>query len=439
LHKSLLMEIKGKSDRRSFLQKTGVVLLAGTLAMDLANPKRAYASKNGTLKVGLIGCGGRGTGAAAQALLADADTIITAMGDVFPEQIEQSYNALLAEHPDRIKVNAQSRYTGFDAYKKVIASGVDIVLLATPPVFRPEHFMEAVNAGKHVFCEKPVAIDAPGVRKVLAAARKAKEKNLAVVSGFCFRYDLPKRAFYEKISAGQIGEVVTVSTTRNGGELWYKSRQPEWTDMEYKLKNWLYYSWLSGDFISEMMVHSLDLMSWAVGDRLPVKATGTGGRQVRVDEKYGNVFDHFAIEFEYPNGVKGYHFSRQQEGCSNANTVSVAGTHGSAFIDNGRGIHTVTGKNKWEYKGEKNNMYETQHQELFASIRNGKPLNDGEKMANSSMLGVLGRMVAYTGQSLTWEEALNSNETLGPPIDQYSRDLKWTGNNIAKPGITKFS
>ncbi|MBL7700454.1 MAG: gfo/Idh/MocA family oxidoreductase, partial [Chitinophagaceae bacterium] len=195
----------------------------------------------------------------------------------------------------------------------------------------------------------------------------------------------------------------------------------------------------SGDFICEMMVHSLDLMSWALGDKLPIRATGTGGRQVRVEEIYGNVYDHFAIEYEYPNGVKGYHFSRQLEGCSNTNNVSVAGTSGMGLVDNGPGVHELRGKNKWAYSGEKNNMYETQHEELFAAIRKGKPVNDGVRMANSSMLGVMGRMVAYTGQTITWDEAMKSNEVLGPPMDQYSRDLIWKENAVAKPGITKFS
>lgn len=422
-----------------FLQKTGAALLAGTIGVYLVKPNRAHASNSNTLKIGLIGCGGRGTGAAFQALDADANTVITALGDVFQERIDESYKELITNYPDKVKISKENRFLGFDAYKKVIASDVDVVLLATPPAFRPAHFSEAVNAGKHVFCEKPVAIDAPGVRKILEAAKKSREKNLSVVSGFCYRYDLSKRAFFDRISKGQIGDIITVSTTRNGGELWTKPKQPEWTDMEYKLKNWLYYNWLSGDFICEMMVHSLDLMSWAMGDKLPVKAMGTGGRQVRVDDNYGNVYDHIAIEFEYANGIKAYHFSRQQEGCSNENSVNIAGTLGNGLIDNGHASHEVTGKNKWQYKGEQNNMYETQHDELFASIRKGKPINDGEKMANSSMLGVLGRMVAYTGQTITWEDAMNSNEVLGPPIEQYSWDLKWTGGGVAKPGITKFS
>ncbi len=431
------METSEKSGRRSFLQKAGAALVAGTMISDLAFAQKSQ--KNKTLKVGLIGCGGRGNGAAAQALQADPDVILTAVGDIFLPQAEQSLKELKELYPDRVKVSPENIFIGFDAYKKVLATDVDVVLLTTPPAFRPEHFHEAVNAGKHVFAEKPVAIDAPGVRKVLAASKKAKEKNLAVVSGFCFRYDYGKRAFYDQISQGKIGDVVSVSSTRNGGALWVKEKQPEWTDMEYKLKNWLYYTWLSGDFICEMMVHSLDLMSWAMGDKPPLKATGTGGRQVRVADVYGNVYDHFAIEFEYANGIKCYHFSRQQEGCSNANTVSITGTTGKGFIDNGKGLHELTGKNNWVYSGEKNNMYETQHEELFASIRKGKPINEGEKLAYSSLLGVLARMVAYTGQTITWEQAMNSTETLGPPMADYHRDLKWNDVTIAKPGITKFS
>lgn len=424
----------GNTGRRSFIQKTGAALLAGSFALDLANPKRSYASVSNSLKVGLIGCGGRGTGAAMEALQGDPGTVITAMGDIFPAQMDQAIKELSEVYPERVKA---TKFTGFDAYKKVIESGVDVVLLATPPVFRPTHFAEAINAGKHVFAEKPVAIDAPGVRMVMEAAKKAKEKNLSVVSGFCFRYDFAKRAFFERVLRGDLGNIVSVSTTRNGGQLWTKPKIAEWTDMEYRLKNWLYYSWLSGDFICEMMVHSLDMMSWAMGDKAPIKATGTGGRQVRVEEIYGNVYDHFAIEYEYANGVKAHHYSRQLEGCSNSNHVAVSGTTGRGYIESE--LHQITGKTNWKYSGERNNMYETQHQELFAAIRKGKTINDGEKMANSSMLGVLGRMVAYTGQTITWEDALKSNEVLGPPADQYSMDLIWKTNPVAKPGVTKFS
>lgn len=431
------MAISGKSNRRIFLQKTGAAVIGGSLVMNLAGANRARAAgRANTLKIGLIGCGGRGSGAAVQALNADPDVALTMMGDVFPDRLEKSYQELLEAVPDKVKVDKAHKYIGFDAYKKIIESDVDVVLLATPPAFRPDHFTAAVNAGKHVFCEKPVAIDAPGIRKVLAAAKKSREKNLSVASGFCFRYDLPKRAFYERILKGVIGDVLAVSTVRNGGYLWSKPRQPQWTDMEYKMRNWMYYNWLSGDFITEMMVHSLDQMSWALGDKLPVKATGTGGRQTRTEEIYGNVFDHFAIEYEYENGLRAYHLSRQQEGCSSVSKVEIAGSKGRGLIIGGE--HGITGKKKWAYEGKENNMYQTQHDELFASIRSGKPINDGEMMANSTMLAILGRMAAYTGQTISWEEAMQSNQVLAPAIDEYGWDLQWPSLEIARPGITKF-
>jgi myo-inositol 2-dehydrogenase / D-chiro-inositol 1-dehydrogenase len=428
------MGMSGKTNRRLFL-KSGAAVIGSTLPFGIgkANPQRAMTAN--TLKVGLIGCGGRGTGAAAQALAADQDVILYAMGDVFSDHLETSYAAILEEQPNKVKVDKAHKFVGFDAYKKVIDSGVDVVILTTPPAFRPDHLMAAVNAGKHVFCEKPVAVDAPGVRRVLEAAKKAKAKNLSLVSGFTFRYDLQKRAFFEKVLNGAIGEIKTVSSTRNGGDLWFFPRQKEWTDMEYQLRNWYYQNWLSGDYIVEMIVHSLDMMSWAMGDKMPVRATGTGGRQARVDPKFGNIYDHFAIEYEYANGARGFSFSRQQPGCSNRNSVEIAGTLGDGFVNAGAGV-TLKGKTNWEYKGEKNDPYQTQHNELFASIRNSKPMNDGQMMANSTMLAILSRMVGYSGQTITWEEAMNSNQTLGPDFEQYSWDLKFTSPDVAVPGIT---
>ena len=424
-------------NRRSFLKNSGVVFIGGTLAYHSGISVPSGHSKKPALKVGLIGCGGRGTGAAVQALHADPDAVLTAMGDVFEDRLNESYQELIREAKDKVKVSNQNKFVGFDAYLKVIQSGVDVVLLTTPPAFRPDHLTAAVDAGKHVFCEKPVAVDAPGVRKVLAAAKKAQEKKLSLVSGFCLRYDSGNRSIFGKILNGDIGEIKTVSTFRNGGELWYKPRQESWSNMTNQMRNWYYYNWLSGDFIVEMAVHSLDMMSWAMGDKMPVQATGTGGRQVRVEDKYGNIYDHFAVEFEYSNGVKGFHFARQQEKTSSRNSVEVLGTGATALINVG-GEQEIRGKIPWKYTGPKNDMYQTEHDELFASIRNGKPMNDGEWMANSTMIAILGRMVAYTGQTITWEQALNSNEVIGPKSGDYSWDLNWDGPPIAKPGITRF-
>lgn len=429
------MSKSGTTNRRAFLMSTGAAVIGSTIALNLGFPKPTFARSKNTLKVGLIGCGGRGTGAASQALNADPDVVITAMADVFKDRLDESYDILLKAHPEKVRVTNENKFVGFDAYRKVIESDVDVILLTTPPGFRPDHLTAAIDAGKHVFCEKPVAVDAPGVRKVLAAAKIAKEKRLSLVSGFTFRYDDPKRALFGRVLDGEIGEIKTISSTRNGHGVWYKPRQPEWTEMEYQMRNWYYYNWLSGDFIVEMIVHSLDMMSWAMGDKMPVKATGSGGRQARVAEKFGNIYDHFAIEYEYENGVKGFNFCRQQLGCSTRNTVEIAGTQGNAFI--GGDVHKITGKNNWQYQGEKNDPYQTQHNELFASIREGKPMNDGEIMTNSTMLAILSRMVGYSGQTITWEHAINSNQVLGPEFNQYRWDLNWPGPEVAIPGITK--
>jgi len=429
------------SNRRAFLKTTGAAVLGSTLAMQMGLPETAIAHsyigpKTNTLKVGLIGCGGRGTGAAAQAIAADPDVVLTAMGDAFQDRLDESYKALVEIDPNKVKVDKSNKYVGFDAYKKVIDSGVDVVILTTPPYFRPDHLIAALDAGKHVFCEKPVAVDVPGIRKVIEAAKKAADKKLSLVSGFTFRYDLPKRAFFERILNGEIGEIKSVSSTRNGGDLWYKPRQSNWTEMEYLMRNWYYQNWLSGDYLVEMIVHSLDMMSWAMGDKMPLRATGTGGRQVRTDKMYGNIYDHFAIEYEYENEVRGFSFSRQQAGCSSRNSVEIAGTLGNGLVTSS-GIPKITGKNAWSYQGEKNDPYQTQHNELFAAIRNGKPMNDGNLMANSTMIAILGRMVAYSGQTLEWDQAMTSNKILGPAMDQLSWDSKYTGPEVAIPGITK--
>lgn len=426
----------GRIDRRKFLRSSGAVIVGGSM-INMGFRESTYSQGASVLKVGLIGCGGRGTGAAAQALNADPNVILTAMGDVFEDRLEESHKALMDEVPQKMKVDKAGKFVGFDAYRKVIDSGVDVVLLATPPAFRPHHLSAAIDAGKHVFCEKPVAVDAPGIRKVLDAAKKAKDKKLSLVSGFTFRYDYSKRALFERVLKGDIGNIVSISSTRNGGELWYNPRQPSWTDMEYQMRNWYYQNWLSGDYLVEMIVHSLDLMMWAMGDKTPLKATGTGGRQVRVDPKFGNIYDHFAIEFEFANGIRGFNFSRQQPGCSNRNSIEIMGTLGNAYANMGEWAHEITGKNKWVYQGEKNNPYQTQHDEFFASIRSSKPMNDGEFMANSTMVAILGRMVAYSGQTLSWSEAINSNQQLGPDHDQYKWDFKYTSPEVALPGITK--
>jgi myo-inositol 2-dehydrogenase/D-chiro-inositol 1-dehydrogenase len=427
------------TSRRDVLKMAGVALAGSTLpTFAILNPNRAFAGVNAdTLKIGLIGCGGRGSGAANQALKADPNVVLWAMGDIFKDKMDASLENLTKVHGPKVTVDEGRKFIGFDAFKKVLDSGVDVVLLATPPHFRPEHLTAAINAGKHVFCEKPVAVDAPGVRKVLDAAKLAKQKNVSLMSGFCWRYHEPKRASFARILDGAVGDITAIYNTYDTGTLWSFPRVSGWTDAEYVLRNWTYYTWLAGDHIVEQAVHSIDMMAWAMGGKLPVSVVGTGGRQVRTDALFGNIFDHFSVVYDYDNGVKGFHHSRQQANCENSYLVQTLGTKGSAMVNCARNVHEITGANPWKYEGAQNDMYQTEHNELFASIRSGKLINDGEFMAHSTLTAIMGRMAAYTGKRITWDEALNSTEKLGP--DTYSFDMKPPVVEVAKPGITAFS
>jgi predicted dehydrogenase len=431
---------KWNTSRREFMKKSGSALIASSLGFNVLAARRPnYDFNVDTIKVGLIGCGGRGTGAAFQATMADDNVVLTAMGDLFRDRLDESYKNLMEENPDKIRVEEDQKFVGFDAYKKVLASDVDVVLLATPPNFRPGHLAAAIEAGKHVFCEKPVAVDAPGIRSVIETAKKAKDKGLALMSGFCWRHDVPKIDTYNRILDGAIGNVHTIYNTYNTGALWFRDRQPDWSELEFKMRNWLYYNWMSGDHIVEQAIHSIDLMSWAMGDELPVSVTGTGGRQSRTEEQYGNVYDHFAIVYEYSDGRRGFHFSRQQKDTSRAYGIDMNGDQGRCSIDVFRKHQILNKDGEWVWDGEKSNMYQNEHNTLFASIRAGKPFNDGVQMAHSTMLAIWGRMAAYTGQTITWEEALNSDEKLGPDLNEYSWELEWPMADVAQPGITKFS
>lgn len=431
--------MKDHKTRRQFVKKSSSLLLGSTLGFNIIKAKPSFKGMNSdTLKVGLIGCGGRGTGAALQATRSEDNVVLTAMSDIFEDRLKESHANLMKENPTKIQVDPDAMFLGFDSYKQVLASDVDVVILTTPPCFRPGHLAAAVEAGKHIFCEKPVAVDAPGIRSVMETARKAKAKGLALMSGFCWRHDDPKNATYDRLLDGDIGEISTIYNTYNTGALWFHDRQDDWSDFKFQMRNWLYQNWMSGDHITEQAVHSLDLMNWAMGDVMPVSVTGTGGRQSRTEEQFGNVFDHFAVVYDYPNGGKGFHFSRQQHGCSRAYGLDIWGDKGRCNIHVSNN-HEIMGKKDWKWSGERNNMYQTEHNTLFKSIRDGNPFFDGIRMANSTMLAIWGRMAAYTGQTITWDEALASNEKLGPELDQYNWDLDWSMKDVPKPGITKFA
>ena len=423
------------SSRRQFLGDTGIVasgvVAGGALVGSMLTPRAVHAGESDTLKIGLIGCGGRGTGAAMNALAADPNAKITALADLFPDHLESSLSNLQKQSGPRFDVPKERQFSGFDAYKQLLATDVDVVLLATPPHFRPLHFKAAVDAGKHVFCEKPVAVDAPGVRSVLATAELAKQKNLSVVSGLCYRYHEPKRQLVERIHDGAIGDIQTMHVSYNTGTLWHRGRKPEWTEMEYQLRNWMYFTWLSGDFNVEQHVHSLDKAAWVMNDEPPVQATGLGGRQVRTGEEYGNVFDHMAVVYEYANGVKLFANCRQMAGCSVNVSDQLFGTKGTAEMMKAR----IDGPQPWRYTDADPNMYVAEHKALFASIRSAAPINNGLYMARSTMLGIMGRMACYTGQTLTWDQCLNSQQDLTPSAYEFGPIATPT---VAKPGLTQF-
>jgi predicted dehydrogenase len=420
--------------RRRFLGTTAAVAGA-SLALPALAPQ-VHAAGNDTLRIGLVGCGGRGTGAALNALRADPNVKLYALGDTFRDQTDKALKQLRDEDvAAKLDVTQERCFSGFDAYKQVIDC-CDVVLLCTPPHFRPMQLRAAVDAGKHVFCEKPVAVDAPGVRRVLETSRDAKQKGLSIVSGLCYRYEQAKRDTMKQIHDGVIGDIVTMHTTYDVGFLWHKKREPQWSDMEWQVRNWLYFTWLSGDHIVEQHIHSLDKMAWAMKDEHPVKAIGMGGRQVRTAPEYGHIFDHHAVVFEYANGVKLFSFCRQQKDCANDVSDFVMGTRGTAEVQKHSIVDRGTGKKIWSAtKRKDDNMYQNEHNELFAAIRAGKPINNGEYMSHSTLLAIMGRMASYTGQVITWEMALNSKEDLSPLAYEWG---KLPVPAVPVPGQTKF-
>jgi len=422
-----------ETTRRDFLKKSTAVV-SGSLLGSLALNAGAYAAGRDVLRIGLVGCGGRGTGAAEQALAADPNIHLVAMGDAFADRIESAHDRLQHRSTNgRIDVPPERRFVGFDAYRHVIEA-CDVVLLCTPPHFRPAQLKAAIAAGRHVFAEKPVAVDAGGVRSVIETCQEAESKRLSVVSGLCYRYDPGMRATFARIHDGIVGDIVAMQTSYDTHGLWMHPRQPSWSDMEWQVRNWLYFTWLSGDFNVEQHVHSLDKTAWAMRDQYPISCSGTGGRQTRISPDYGNIFDHMAVVYEYPNGVKTFSRCRQQDGCSVDVTDHIFGTKGHVDVMS-HVAYDPAGKEIWRYKGPKTNMYQVEHNELFAGIRSGKPINNGHYMAHSTMMGIMGRMAAYTGKKITWDQAMKSKEDLTPKAYQWG-SIEVVP--VAMPGVTPF-
>jgi predicted dehydrogenase len=420
--------------RRSFLKKSGLAVGA-SLVSTLAVPRAVHAGSSEKMRIGLIGCGGRGTAAAENALNASPENVLVAVGDTFADFAQMSVSKLHRNDAvkDRVQVSADHVFVGFDAYKQVIDCGVDVVILATPPHFRPQHLAYAVEKGKHSFVEKPVAVDAPGVRSIIDTCKKAKEKGLAVVSGLCWRYHPTVRETVRRIVEDRaIGDIVAIQSCYNGGTLWHRGDDPKWSRMEYQVRNWLYFHWLSGDHICEQAVHSLDKTAWLQGDNHPIQAFGMGGRQQRIEREYGDVYDHHTVFYEYPNNVRVYFTCRQQQDCATFVDEVVLGTKGRAQVLDCR----IEGENPWRGKKDpKIDMYVIEHQEMFNSIREGRPINNGHYMANSTMLAVMGRMCTYSGQALAWDKCFNSQERLGP--SEYAWNDNVPAVEVAVPGKTK--
>lgn len=427
--------------RRDFLRTSTAATLGGVVAANLAFPTRAMAANGDTLKVGLIGCGGRGSGAARDALSADANVVITAVADVFEARARGAVQQLKSEtspFKDRVQVTPETTFVGLDGFQRVIDSGVDVVLLCSPPGFRPQHLAAAVAAGKHVFCEKPMATDVPGVRSVIESAEVARQKKLVLVAGFCWRYDTACRELYRRVHDGLIGSVRAVHATYLTGPVKpmppASSRPAGMGDIEWQLANWYNFVWLSGDGLVEQACHSVDKIAWAMKDVLPVKAVATGGRVVPNNE--GNIFDHIDVFFEYPDGVRATMAQRQIANCHSDNSDYILGSKGIAL--GGWNNPVIRGETSWRHPGPRpgSDMYVQEHRELFAALRKGEAKNDGTWMAHSTLMALMGRTAAYTGQEITWEQILAGQEKLVP--DNPTWDMKWPIAPIAVPGKTKF-
>ena len=432
------------STRRTFCKQTAAAttgILASTLPLDAMS--NVYDNKK--LKLALVGCGGRGSGAAVQALTADDKVELYAMADAFRDRIDSSLSGI-KEHFDgskNIDVKEKNMFTGFDAYKKAIDL-CDVVILTTPPGFRPLHFEYAINNDKHVFMEKPLATDAPGIRRVLEVAKIAKDKKLNVVVGLQRHYQDKYITLYNKVVNGDIGKIVSGQVYWNDGGVWVKKRKPSQSELEYQMRNWYYFTWLCGDHILEQHIHNIDVANWFIGD-YPISAQGMGGREVRNGIDHGQIFDHHFVEFTYASGAVISSQCRHQTGTASRVDEVFQGSNGSVVTGKGE-MTDLDGNIKYKYPNKWNedpNPYQVEHDKLFQSIRNNEVINDVEYGAKSTMTAIMGRMATYTGKKITWDQAINSKEMLVP------NNLTWNSTPptlpddngkylVAIPGKTQF-
>jgi len=414
--------------RRDFLKKTSTAVAGGTLLGGLTLERSAFAAGSDTLKVALIGCGGRGSGAADQALSTSGGVKLVAMADVFEDKLQGSLGNLKKQHADRVEVPKERQFVGFDAYKQAIALA-DVVVLATPPGFRPIHFEEAVKQGKNIFMEKPVATDAPGVRRVLAAAEEAKKKNLKVGVGLQRHHQLGYIETMNRLWDKAIGDIVSMRCYWNGTTPWVHPRAElekqygrKLTEMEYQMRNWYYFVWICGDHIVEQHIHNLDVINWLKKGH-PIRAHGMGGVEVRKGPDYGEIFDHHAVEFEYADGSRCYSQCRHINGCWSDVSEHATGTKGAVDISG----HTIRGENAWRFRGDGKNPYQQEHDDLFDAIRNNKAYSEAEFGAHSTMTAIFGRMATYSGKVIEWDDAINSKLSLMP------QNFAWDAETPNKP------
>ncbi len=426
------------SSRRDFLKTSTAAIGAATVG-GLAIQRSAHAAGDDTIKFGLIGCGGRGSGAAGNAMNGHPKNILVAMADVFEDKTRGSRDRLKKVKPEQVKVADDHCFSGLDGYKKVIASDVDVVLIACASVYHPIYMKAAIEAGKHVFVEKPHGTDGPGIRMTEAACKEAEKKGLSAVSGLCWRYHPGVQETMKRVLDGAIGDVVAVRESYMRPPYRIIKRDPSWSEMEWQFRNWYHFNWLSGDDILQSLVHSLDKANWAMREETPVAAFALGGRSSSFEPVHGDQFDHQGVAWEYADGRELFGFSRAQAGCYNETSDHIMGTKGRADVIK----HRIEGETTWRYKGPKGNMYDLEQKALFDSVRAGKPINDGRYMASSTMLGIIGRMAAYTGQKITWEQAMNSKQSLLPENVSMDMDppVKLGPDGlypVPVPGVTKF-
>lgn len=408
---------RAAATRREFL-KTSALAAGGATLGTLGLERAVHAAGSDAIRVGLVGCGARGTAAALNAMNAGRDVRLVALADVFEERLREARNKLESARPDQVQLSEERCFVGFDAYEQLIACGVDVVLIAPASHFIPMILKAAVAAGKHVFCEKPHGIDMPGVQMCREVCLEAERKKLSVVSGLCWRYAPAVRETMKRVHDGWIGEIVAIQENYLTVPYYARERRPGHNEMQYQLWNWYHFNWLSGDQTAQQLIHSLDKASWALGDRPPKKVWGMGGRQTCLAPKFGDQFDHQAVVLEYENGVRVFGFTRDQPECYNNVSDTIFGTKGRCDLL----AFTITGERNWRYEGPQENMYDVEQRELFDSIRSGKPINNGHYMCLSTQLAVAAQIACYSGAVLGWEDAIQSKRSFALP--RYGWDVE---------------